>query len=56
MLHFDLRYTLREFPFSARGDVPNGVTVVEGPSGAGKTTLLRLIAGLIQPKAGIGDR
>lgn len=52
MLHFDLQLDLREFTFNARGDVADGVTVVEGPSGAGKTTLLRLIAGLVRPKAG----
>jgi molybdate transport system ATP-binding protein len=52
MLEFDLRFELREFPFVASGVVPNGVTVVEGPSGAGKTTLLRLIAGLIRPEEG----
>ena len=52
MLHFDLRLDLREFPFVAAGDVPNGVTIVEGPSGAGKTTLLRLIAGLVRPEYG----
>jgi len=53
MLHFDLRYQLREFPFVGSGDVPNGVTVVEGPSGAGKTTLLRLIAGIVRPQTGL---
>jgi molybdate transport system ATP-binding protein len=52
MLRFDLRLELREFPFLAQGEVPNGVTVVVGPSGAGKTTLLRLIAGLIRPEEG----
>jgi molybdate transport system ATP-binding protein len=52
MLKFDLRFELREFPFIATGAVPNGVTMVEGPSGAGKTTLLRLIAGLIRPEEG----
>jgi len=52
MLHFDLRLQLREFSFVAAGEVPSGVTVVEGPSGAGKTTLLRLIAGLVHPQAG----
>jgi ABC-type sulfate/molybdate transport systems ATPase subunit len=52
MLRFDLRFGLREFPFVGAGEVPNGVTVVEGPSGAGKTTLLRLIAGLIRPSDG----
>jgi len=52
MLRFDLRFELREFPFIAAGEAPNGVTVVEGPSGAGKTTLLRLIAGLIRPEEG----
>ena len=52
MLSFDLHFPLREFAFEGAGEVPNGVTVVEGPSGAGKTTLLRLIAGLIRPSAG----
>jgi molybdate transport system ATP-binding protein len=52
VLRFDLRFPLREFTFAGAGEVPNGVTVVEGPSGAGKTTLLRLIAGLIRPSAG----
>ena len=53
MLHFDLRLQLREFPFVGSGDVPSGVTVVEGPSGAGKTTLLRLIAGIVRPQTGL---
>jgi len=53
MLHFDLRLALREFPFVGSGDVPSGVTVVEGPSGAGKTTLLRLIAGIVRPQTGL---
>jgi ABC-type sulfate/molybdate transport systems ATPase subunit len=52
MLAFDLRFELREFPFLAKGEAADGVTVVEGPSGAGKTTLLRLIAGLIRPEEG----
>jgi ABC-type sulfate/molybdate transport systems ATPase subunit len=59
MLRFDVRKELREFTFAAAAEVPNGVTLVEGPSGAGKTTLLRLIAGLIRPDAGrvtLGDR
>jgi ABC-type sulfate/molybdate transport systems ATPase subunit len=53
MLHFDLQLQLREFPFIGNGDVPAGITVVEGPSGAGKTTLLRLIAGIIRPQRGV---
>lgn len=32
---------------------PGGVTVIMGPNGAGKSLLLRLIAGLIQPDAGL---
>ena len=52
MLQFDVRLQLREFMFDAKGEAPNGVTVIEGPSGAGKTTLLRLIAGLIRPQDG----
>jgi molybdate transport system ATP-binding protein len=52
MLQFEVRKTLREFTFAAAYEIPNGVTVVEGPSGAGKTTLLRMIAGLVRPDAG----
>jgi molybdate transport system ATP-binding protein len=52
MLEIDVRKTLREFTFVAVQTLPDGVTVVEGPSGAGKTTLLRLIAGLVKPDAG----
>jgi molybdate transport system ATP-binding protein len=52
MLQFDLRKQLREFEFVAADGIPNGVTVIEGPSGAGKTTLLRMIAGLVRPDAG----
>ena len=52
MLQFDVRKQLREFTFAAAHTIPNGVTVIEGPSGAGKTTLLRLIAGLVRPDAG----
>lgn len=33
-------------------DIPDGITVIEGPSGGGKTTLLRLIAGLETPSSG----
>lgn len=59
MLRFDVRKTLREFTLTAAGEVPNGVTFLEGPSGAGKTTLLRAIAGLIVPERGrivLGER
>ena len=49
MLRFDLQKKLREFTFAAASEIPNGVTVIEGPSGAGKTTLLRMIAGLVRP-------
>jgi ABC-type sulfate/molybdate transport systems ATPase subunit len=43
---------LRDFTFSVRVDVPDGVTAVVGASGSGKTTLLRLIAGLLRPESG----
>jgi len=59
MLQFDVRIRLRDFTFAAAETIPNGVTVIEGPSGAGKTTLLRLIAGLVRPDEGtiaLGDR
>jgi ABC-type sulfate/molybdate transport systems ATPase subunit len=59
MLRFDVRKTLREFTLAAAGEIPNGVTLLEGPSGAGKTTLLRLIAGLGVPEHGcivLGER
>ena len=52
MLQFDLSIQLREFALAAADALPNGVTVIEGPSGAGKTMLLRLIAGLVRPDAG----
>jgi ABC-type sulfate/molybdate transport systems ATPase subunit len=52
MLTVDVRKQLRDFPFVATTEIPNGVTVVVGPSGSGKTTLLRLVAGLLRPDSG----
>jgi len=43
---------LRDFTFSVRVEVPDGVTAIVGASGSGKTTLLRLIAGLLRPDSG----
>jgi ABC-type multidrug transport system ATPase subunit len=52
---FDTIYALRDVSFR----VARGETVgIVGPNGAGKTTLIKIIAGLLQPSAGllrIGD-
>jgi molybdate transport system ATP-binding protein len=47
------------FELSADFELPNGITILFGPSGAGKTTLLDCIAGLTSPDEGriiIGGR
>jgi molybdate transport system ATP-binding protein len=47
------------FELSANFELPNGITILFGPSGAGKTTLLDCIAGLTSPDEGriiIGGR
>ncbi|HKY81618.1 MAG TPA: ATP-binding cassette domain-containing protein [Sphingobium sp.] len=36
----------------ARFDVPDGLTVLWGPSGAGKTSVLNMVAGLLRPDRG----
>jgi ABC-type sulfate/molybdate transport systems ATPase subunit len=52
MLRIDVAKKLRDFTFSARMDLPAGVTAIVGASGSGKTTLLRLVAGLLRPDSG----
>lgn len=42
----------RHFTLEVEFTVPNGVTILGGPSGAGKTTCLRAIAGIVTPDAG----
>ncbi|GAC1308140.1 MAG: hypothetical protein NVSMB21_13030 [Vulcanimicrobiaceae bacterium] len=51
-LSLDVRKRLGPFELALACAIPDGVTVVVGPSGAGKTTLLRLVAGLLRPDAG----
>jgi ABC-2 type transport system ATP-binding protein len=34
-------------------DIPRGMFGLLGPNGAGKTTLMRVVAGLLQPTAGL---
>ncbi len=51
-LAVDVRATIGEFRLDARFALPEGLTVLFGPSGAGKTRLLRLVAGLDAPAEG----
>jgi molybdate transport system ATP-binding protein len=44
--------TERRFILEVEFTVPDGVTILCGPSGAGKTTCLRAIAGIVTPDAG----
>lgn len=48
----DARTQVGTFQLDARFTLPDGLTVLFGPSGAGKTRLLRLIAGLDRPREG----
>ncbi len=52
MLRVAVDKKLRDFTFSVRVEMPDGVTAIVGASGSGKTTLLRLIAGLLRPDSG----
>ncbi|MFO8076607.1 MAG: ATP-binding cassette domain-containing protein [Egibacteraceae bacterium] len=51
-LSVDVRAAIGEFRLDARFALPEGLTVLFGPSGAGKTRLLRLVAGLDAPAEG----
>src|SRR5215467_14618357 len=42
----------RAFHLSVSFSVPEGISILFGPSGAGKTTLLDCVAGLITPDSG----
>ncbi|MBS1787881.1 MAG: ATP-binding cassette domain-containing protein [Acidobacteria bacterium] len=51
--------TERSFLLDVEFVVPDGVTILFGPSGAGKTTCLRAIAGIVTPDEGcirLGER
>jgi molybdate transport system ATP-binding protein len=57
-LGVDIRARIGDFHLDARFALPEGLTVLFGPSGAGKTRLLRLVAGLDDPVEGrisLGD-
>jgi molybdate transport system ATP-binding protein len=51
-LTVDVRARVGDFRLDARFALPEGLTVLFGPSGAGKTRLLRLVAGLDDPVEG----
>ncbi|MGH7886034.1 MAG: molybdenum ABC transporter ATP-binding protein [Thermodesulfobacteriota bacterium] len=57
MLYLNIKKQLKtgenvDLSLDIQSDVPDGITVIFGPSGAGKTTLLRTIGGLITPDEG----
>ena len=56
MLNFELRHARGAFELSASATLGSGVTGICGPSGSGKSTLLALLAGLLRPHAGVGQR
>lgn len=51
-LQIDIRLKRNNFNLFFKGEMPNGITGLFGPSGAGKTTLLHCIAGLTHPDSG----
>jgi molybdate transport system ATP-binding protein len=48
----DVSRRLGDSEIGCRFEVPDGLTVLFGPSGVGKTSVLNMIAGLLQPDTG----